>query len=438
MGERETPKKDRIKILHLIDGIGGGGSEEWVKDIVRLSDRERFQFMVVSVISGSENRFSYKDEIEKLGVKVIFLEDAESDGNASSIEKEVELIKEIMSRYSPSNPINACAGAVAYTMVDKKFMNLMRLAVNAAKLLLKLSLIVKRERVDIIHAHLFYAFMFGGIAGRLLNIPVVYTVPAMKAQLDGPFPWVFPMYRRFRFLVDAFCTGLSTEELASHCNVAPRKIIFLPTTIDLNEVEHVGRESNPIMEEFNLKDSYPILLSVGRFDPSKGHRYSLEAVRLLKSRFPSLKLIILGEGKEFDRYEEEVKSDDTIRGNVILTGFRRDLPNFYSVSDIYLRTNVIEGMNRASVLGMAYGKPMIGFDTKAPTEAVTDGRNGLLVPNEDAIGLAKAIERVAGDKKLQEQLGSNARRYSIEHQDMMITIRIFENVYSRLASGKRN
>lgn len=434
-GKNGPRRSEKIKILHLIDGLGGGGSEEWVKDIVRLADGKRFEFMVVSIIRGFEDRFSYKNDIENLGAKVTCLEEGQLNINGSTIEQEISLIKGIVNHHLPSNLTSALSGIIIDTIKNGKIINLTILALKALMLIAKLFALIKREKIDIIHAHLFYSFIFGGIAGRMLNVPFVYTVPAMKSQLDGPFPWVFPMYRRFSSLADVFVSGISKEELSGHCNVSPNKIVIIQASVDLTKITSISRDSNPIISELGLEDSYPILLSVARFDPTKGHKYSLEAIKSLKDKFPDIKLIILGEGNEFEEYKDLVKNDELLKNSVILPGFVKDPANFYSAADIYLRTGIYEGMNRASTLAMAHGKPIIGFDTKAPTEAIVDGDNGLLIPTKDSDGLAKAIDILATDKELQKEMGENAHTYVLENLNMMDTIKTFENLYSKLVSS---
>lgn len=429
-------KRKKIRVLHLIDGLGGGGSEEWVKDIVRLANKERFEFVTASIVRYLKGSFSYKDDIENLGVKVVFLEDTWFNKNGSLLEKEVPLIKGVMNRYSPSPLINLFMSLGAYSIRDRKFHSLSLVALNALIIFLKLFGIACRERIDVIHAHLFYSFIFGALAAKLLKIPIVYIVPSLKSQLDGPKPWMFPMYRRFGSLVDFFVTGISAEELTSHCNIPAHKIALIHTSVDLSKVVQINRENNPVISQFNLQNSYPIILSVARFDPSKGHNYSIEAVKLLKNEFPTCKLVILGEGYEFDEYKAKIKSDALLQQIVIMPGFVSDTSPFYSAADIYLRTTIFEGMNRASALAMAYAKPIVAFDTKAPTEGILHGKNGLLVPTGDANALVDAIKMLAKDQNLRRELGENARKFCKQNYDMLDTIRTFENIYSRLASQK--
>jgi glycosyltransferase involved in cell wall biosynthesis len=335
------------------------------------------------------------------------------------------------------NYFATAANLLGSSIKKGRIINLLRLTHEGAALLVKLFLLLKKEKIDVIHTHLFYAFIFGGLTGKLLKIPVVYSVPAMKSQMDGPFPWVFPMYRRLGFLIDTFMTGISKEELTAH-GVPLKKIVLFHGSINLDKITQTRRDSNPIIERYGLEDSYPILLSVGRFDPSKGHQHSLEAVAKLKEKFPSIKLIILGEGLEYEKYLDIVEKDVSLTDIVTLPGFVKDPGPFYSAADIYLRTTLYEGMNRAGYLAMAYSKPVVGFDTRAPTEAVVDGENGLLVPVGDTEELAESISRLAADKALQKKLGSGALWYIVENQNISSAINAFEQAYSKLVRGGYN
>ena len=170
-------KPGKIKVLHLIDGLGGG-SEEWVKEIVRLSVGERFEYMVAGIVPGESDPFTYGEEIENLGVKVVSLEGEESAAGGTGIEGEISFIKDVMAQQTGSSLADALWGTVKFSVRNGKMKNLTMTALKALTLLARLSVLVRREKIDVIHAHLFYAFMFGGLAGKVLHVPVVYSVPA--------------------------------------------------------------------------------------------------------------------------------------------------------------------------------------------------------------------------------------------------------------------
>ncbi len=101
----------------------------------------------------------------------------------------------------------------------------------------------------------------------------------------------------------------------------------------------------------------------------------------------------------------------------------RDLAKEYAKSSIIVvAMDTSKGINDAmgcSTLfeAMATGKPVIATHTHTMASYVTDGENGLLVPEGDPEALKRAIERLLGDEDLRIKLGRNARIYAEAYLD---------------------
>jgi glycosyltransferase involved in cell wall biosynthesis len=400
----------RIRVLQLIDILKGGGAEEWVKEISRLLDPKRFEVKVCYLLESP--RKTYPEEIARLGAKVIY------------IGLNRKLSSSILA--SPALSENTYFRALARHMY---------ILYSLTKLRILYRTIVK-ERIDLIHTHLHYSFLLASILGRNMNIPVVCQIPQMKSQTTQTAPWSFFAYRMLQNSVDSFYTNISEDELIVHAGIPKEKIRFIKGVIDLDSIEIVKKDANPLVEEFNLKDRFPILLSMGRFVPEKGHIHAVEVASRMKSLFPAMKLFILGEGWELERFKKLVR-ERNLEDVIELPGYRRDLNNFYSIADIYLRTCLIEGGSLANYNAMAYGNPIIGFETKAPTETITHGQNGLLAPYGDIDGMVEHTLALARDHALREQYSMASRNYAYENLDIKDTIRSIEQEYLRLCNGRR-
>lgn len=405
----------KIKVLHVVDSLGGGGVEESVKNICTLCDRDSFQFRVYFCgYIYDKALFEYRADLEKAGIEVIY-----RGIDLSGSKVGLRMVKE-------------ATGSNCVFRQIRRF--LMHFFINIISFFHIVG-IIKRDRPDVIHTHLYRLFISSGLAGRLFGIPVVHTVPGLKSQLDSYQPLIYSVYRCFNYLADIFVTGASKEELIRYAHVPERKVRFIKGSINFDRLKNIPREDNPVITEFNLSDSFPIVLSVGRMDPEKGHIYSIKAVKELVSVFPNIKFIALGDGSELENFRRLVESLG-LEKHCVLPGFRSDVENFHSLSHIYLRTSIYEGVNMASLLAMAYGKPVVGFDTKAPTEVLMDGENGILVPPRDVSKLTEAIVTLANNKGLREKLGESARRYARGAWDIESTIGTYENIYDTIVKSK--
>jgi len=398
--------KRRVNVLLLVDTLKGGGVEEWVKEIVRSMDRERFAPTVCYLTDlRYKDGASYADEIGRYA-EVYHI----GFGKPLSTEKAKSFL------HSKSRV--------------RTLLQWLYLPVSLSHLPL-LYRLIKKKRINVIHSFMHYSLVLGAIAGRLCRIPVVYQVTESRAQLkEGRPSWLF---RAMGFLephVDVFYTGLSQKELMES-GVPEGKIKPIRGAIDIEGLVRIMPEENPLLDEFSLRGSFPVLLSVGRFTPEKGHVHAIAVLKEVLKDYPDARLIILGDGWEYEKIKD-IASAAGLLDRMLLPGFRADLENFYSIADVYLRTNLVETGTLSSFRAMAYGLPVVGFKNPAK-ECIIDGTSGLLVPAGDSICMAGAVKTLAKDERLRSALGEKARAYAEENLDIRKAVRDFEEEYMRLA-----
>ncbi len=154
----------------------------------------------------------------------------------------------------------------------------------------------------------------------------------------------------------------------------------------------------------------PTVVSVGALRWIKGYEYALRAVAELVDEFPDLRYRIAGDGPERDRLQYTI-ADLDLTANVELWG---DIPapsvnDLLSESDLFLHTSLSEGISNAVLEAMAAGVPVVCSDVGGMAEAITDGREGRLVPARDPRAAANAMATILRDPELGERMGQAAR-----------------------------
>jgi glycosyltransferase involved in cell wall biosynthesis len=91
------------------------------------------------------------------------------------------------------------------------------------------------------------------------------------------------------------------------------------------------------------------------------------------------------------------------------TGLRRDIPDLLAAADVYVAPMLQAGFSNAVLEAMAMACPMVVTDVGGTREAVTNDREGLVVPPADAVALRAALVRLLDDAALRERLGCAAR-----------------------------
>ena len=192
-------------------------------------------------------------------------------------------------------------------------------------------------------------------------------------------------------------------DLVEHYRVPAEKVVVIPPGVDLSQWLP---SANPPVQQGQAATR---VLFVGGDFARKGGFVLLEAVRYLQARDVKVEVDIVT--------RDEITPEPSVRVHHGL------IANSPALVDLYRRADVFCLPTRADCLGIAFaeagalGVPAVATDVGGVGEVVRDGESGLLVPVDDAVGLADAIDRLAADPGLRRRLGEGARRVVLERYD---------------------
>jgi glycosyltransferase involved in cell wall biosynthesis len=150
------------------------------------------------------------------------------------------------------------------------------------------------------------------------------------------------------------------------------------------------------------------IFAAGRLVPSKGFALLIEAFARLAPDRPEWSLTILGEGPERARLEAQVAAAG-LTDRVALPGHVSNPRNHFIAGHAFVLSSLFEGFPNALLEAMSCGLPVVACDCESgPADAITQGRDGLLVPVGDVPALATALARIMDDPGERTRLGRNA------------------------------
>ena len=166
---------------------------------------------------------------------------------------------------------------------------------------LRLRRLIRKLRPDLVHTTLTEAYIIGGVAGRLVGVPVMST---LVNAFYGP-EWLIdnPRFTRVKMgvmkaLASSVYRGCHRAHVAISKFVAdsyvrgarlgPERIRIIYRSLP----EDWAPSGELLPPAPKVPDAYPLLLNVGRLMPQKGHRYLIEAMPLVIERFPRAQLLI--------------------------------------------------------------------------------------------------------------------------------------------------
>jgi glycosyltransferase involved in cell wall biosynthesis len=187
-----------------------------------------------------------------------------------------------------------------------------------------------------------------------------------------------------------------------------------------------------IREEFKL-GAAPVIATVSRLAPNRGHELLLSGFRLLLARAPDARLLLVGKGEMRARLEMLVH-ELGLGDRVVFTGYRdRDLPAVVGAADCFaLMAAGSDDSCRAALEAMAAGRPVVARRVGALPETVEHGVTGWLIDDERPETVAMALERVLADRHQGRTMGLAGRRRVEQDFSPQRAVAIVDEVYRAL------
>lgn len=280
---------------------------------------------------------------------------------------------------------------------------------------------LRRERPDIVHAFLFHSYVVGVPAARTARVPVFV---AGRRSL-GNFKEGRPVALAAERLVTRFTDLIIANAEAVAQDTKQRERI----SGDKLEVVYNGLAEQAFarVPPAFVETTNPVVLCVANLKGYKGHRFLLEAAHLLQVGGRPCTLLFAGEGPEREPLERHAAR---LRIDVRFLGTREDVRPLLARADVVAHPSLEEGMSNAVMEAMAAGRPIVATSVGGTPELIA-GR-GLLVPAADSAALAEGITRLLADQALAARLGEAARNWSQEHLSAAAMVERHVQIYSRL------
>jgi len=266
----------------------------------------------------------------------------------------------------------------------------------------RLARLVRNEGVGLVHTHSSVDGWVGGLAARIARVPVVRTRHVsirIRRRLN-------PVYR---WLADRVITsGEAIRSIVVASGVPAARVVAVPAGIDLAEMDRAGKAPDALRRSLGL--ARPVIGSVAMFRGSKGHAHLLDAFAMVRERWPTARLLLVGEGIR-RQWVEGLARERGLGDAVVFTGFRSDVPDLLRIMDCFvLASTRTEGVPQSLLQAFAARVPAVASSVGGIPEVVTDKETGILVAPEDAAALARGIEAVLDDPAGAAERAAAARR----------------------------
>lgn len=293
----------------------------------------------------------------------------------------------------------------------------------------KIHRLITHHNVDVVCVHTNKELRVGGIAAWPARVPVVVSreidLPLKNTRLNK-----FGYTRvASAIIVNSFAT--MNTLLASAPWLRRDQITVVWKGIDID----VFKRAQPLdlRHEFRLGDDAVVAGFVGRLEEQKGISTLLEAMSLVLQRSKKVKVVMAGDGPMRDSVSTYCRAHG-LDTNIVLAGFREDIPAFMKGIDFLVMPSNWEGFGYSAVEAMAAGRAVIATNVSSLPEIVQDGTTGLLVSPRTPAKLAEAMLSLGNDAGLRESLGRAGARRAEETFPLSVMLDKVEALFTAVRS----
>ena len=262
-----------------------------------------------------------------------------------------------------------------------------------------------------------------GLAGLIVKMIkgtpyVVYVYSADVLEFSKNFLTNWVMKKVFSECEHVIANSIFTKSIIkAHNLVSEEKIIVSTPAVD-TDVFNPEKGPGRIREKYGIPSDCKVLLTVSRLSLRKGHKTVIEAFSDVLRKYPNVVYLIAGEGPEKTHLRDLVRTNG-IEDNVIFAGEvpADELIHFYNTCDIFIMVpryieerGDVEGFGIVFLEANACGKPVIAGRSGGISEAVVDGRTGILVDPESVDQIKNAVLKILEDEEYAKRLGENGLR----------------------------
>ena len=283
--------------------------------------------------------------------------------------------------------------------------------------------LISHESPDLVYTSLFDADLAGWIATRGMRVPLVSN---LANTAYDPARLADPNIDERRLKVIRSIDGYTSRHGTDHFHAVSQAV--KDSTVETLGVDPTritvvkrGRDSDRLgsrsiertaaaREMLDLPEGADVVVTVGRQEYQKGHRYLIEAFAAVVVERPNALLLITGREGHSTAELQELIATLGLESVVRLLGHRSDVAEVLVASDLFVFPSLYEGLGGALIEALALELPVVASDLPALREVVSDGENALLVPPRDPEALSRAITDLLGDRDKMEKFGTRSRQ----------------------------
>lgn len=253
--------------------------------------------------------------------------------------------------------------------------------------------IVKQNKYNLIHCHSPIGGVIGRIVAHEMKIKVIYTAHGFHFYKGSPLKnWCiyYPVEKICSYMTDVLIT-INREDFAlAKRKMKAKSILYVPGVgVDTKRFDS-GITCKNVRGELGIPEEATMLLSIGELNENKNHESVIRALaNMERTETGDIYYVIVGKGNLQDKLRQ-IAVESCLEKNIILTGFRTDVIDFYHSADFFVFPSYREGLSVALMEAMASGLPVAASNIRGNCDLI-DPQGGNLFNPYDVSDIEKKL-----------------------------------------------
>lgn len=374
--ESNTSKK--INILHLIDTTGHGGAETVLKNIVCGLEPTYFRSFVILPDEGW-----------------LF------------------------------NQLSGQPNVIVFVLKGKGRFNF--------RLLYQIRKIIRKNKINIVHTHLFGSSLYGNLAALFLDCRIICTfhgVPDWRPNDVLNKIKLTIIYAKAEMIV--FVSKYLQKYFKNLAYIQPRKSKCIYNGIPLPRNQNIDAYKAKSILGFSVNDR--LVTAIGNLRPVKGYDILLKAAKIVVSKHPDVKFVVAGRATDdfYLSFLLRICQNLKLEKSFFFIGYQENTDIIYKASDLFVLPSLSEGFSLSTIEAMAHKLPIIATKSGGPEEILKNKINGNLIAFGSHLELAESIIQMLGQKFYTKYLSLNAYNEYLKNFSDFKMIASYQNLYKNI------
>ncbi len=263
--------------------------------------------------------------------------------------------------------------------------------------------IIKEQKYDLIHCHTPIIGLLIRLAARKLNTKVIYTTHGFSFNSSSSKKsWL--VYYNLENFASRFCDAIITinkEDFVNAKKMHCKNVYYINGVgVDIEKFKNTKINIQKYKQKIGIPNNKIVILSVGELSDRKNHQAIIRAISLIENKEDYI-YVICGNGIDGGTGLKLQELAKELNVNVLLLGFRKDIPEIMKCSDIGAIPSVREGLGLAGIQSLASGVPLVASNVQGIKDYVINGKTGYLCNPFDYTRLSEAIVKLSDLKSRQ-------------------------------------